>query len=111
MKIVFFRYTLQKVEAMECLTEEKQWVQIHHQYLEQIGGKKWTGNARADEETEDVIHVGTDSSCDENDILSECQAMQQSREEAAFIDKNYCSRIVPSITGAMFHLVIECGSS
>jgi hypothetical protein len=38
--------------------------------------KKWTRNARADEEMENVvIHLGTDSSCDENDILSECQAV------------------------------------
>jgi len=61
---------------MECLTEERYWVQILHQCLEQIGGKKLAGNARADEEIEDVvIHLGTDSSCDENDILSECQAV------------------------------------
>jgi hypothetical protein len=60
---------------MECLTEERYWVQILHQCLEKIRDKKWAGNARADEEIEDVIHLGTDSSCDENDILSECQAV------------------------------------
>jgi len=61
---------------MYCLTEEKYWVQILHQCLEQIGDKKWARNARADEEVEDVvIHLGTDSGCEENDILSECQAV------------------------------------
>jgi hypothetical protein len=68
-----------KVEVVErsfVTTEETFWGQILHQCLEQIGDKKWTRNVRADEEIEDVvIHLGSDSSCDENDIPSECQAV------------------------------------